>query len=287
MGSNLQLYLGHDKHFFHVQSLDTKGAEEEAELDELSARYTGLIEENKPLLEGVLGNEINLFEIPRDVFEELSRLVVSEHKHQMMVRKYDGQESRKALKTKLLEIAGAELTERQDNFLGGHVLAHTHRMILPVNYSRLVEFTLRRGLAEQIRNSVCEGFGKELLQYLSTIPDEAIRLYENHFMEVTGASDSIDGFMFWTLAPYVHQDLKQRGLNQNESMKRIVTWAEVAHDHKLERAVESKLKHCTLGLQRFECIEGIREPLGYDERMPTHLRARLYAKQVSEELIKL
>lgn len=103
-------------------------------------------------------------------------------------------------------------------------------------------------------------------------------------MEQSIGGDGEGTVMFWTLSPYVYQDLMQRGSNSQEAIGKIFDWIVDDTEDKVireQRRTYNLFDHVRVyeSLLPFKLTH-----LGYDERMPTHLMARLLAKTISRNL---
>ncbi|MBD3319160.1 hypothetical protein GF342_04600 [Candidatus Woesearchaeota archaeon] len=90
-------------------------------------------------------------------------------------------------------------------------------------------------------------------------------------------------FVFWTVAPHLHADLQQRGIDRLKSIEHLFDWATQAHEQNNEdHKCANTFPYATHALLNQQLIT----PLGLDERMPTHLINRLVAKTIARELVK-
>lgn len=267
----VNLYLEFDSGFFRDNMDEEKPAE----------RYRAFLKHNKQELNSFLLNETN--RLDNNIYEKLLKLIDFEYKHTTLIRKHTDFNPLTITIDDLCKEAGVKLTEHQKNYLVGRVELHLARLMFPETYSdRLFDFF---GINQKLRNCFCPNFGKEFIRYVASTPKEVKRTFLDYtnadkFRGVVG-TESHDVFLFWTLAPYIHQDLKQRGILPSRSAERIVKWAIESYSNYPTLAERDyMLKHCrSIGHM-------INFPLGLDERMPSHLLARLYAKEVSKELAK-
>ncbi len=181
--------------------------------------------------------------------------------------------------------AGVSLVREQRQYATGKVHWHLARLMFPMRYSP--DWNDINKIQQEPANSVCDSFGQEFIQYLATTPEEVQEVVErkdsDKFQEVVGLDGS--GF-FWTMAPYVHLTMKERGLSPHESIARILNWVIGAHKNGSEgqHDLGKRFPYAHSVIQQTSTLGFF--PLGYDERMPSHLKARLLAREVTGELVK-
>jgi hypothetical protein len=273
----VELYLGFDKAFFRPRRYDKTDAEAETEIEATAGRYKTLLQSNKGPLDAVLLNHSRPEELPVDVYRRLNGLVKPELKEEnVRIRKFTGPHPLKVDIPDIIRESGVSLTEGQKGYFGrripSHTTSHLCRLMLPMDYYLPVSVFITKydEIRRRAQNSFCRAFAEEFVRYCATLPDD----FEDQ-MRISGAigSEGQGVFDFWTLAPYVHLDLKQRGNTPDQSMAKIFEW--------IRGSDRNRMLHANF--DAFE-IYPLKEPLGYDERMPTHLRSRLVSKVVAREL---
>ena len=275
----IELYLSFQSNFFNARRGNINKAEKKKEKEANALKYRTLLNKNAEIINAVLLGESNLSELPCDFFCELNEVIEFERKHTTTIKKISVLSGLELTERTLCEFAKVKLNEIQSEFLKPHNLAHLARLIFPVKYAENIKIW---ELDENIQNTFCENFGREFIQYVSTLDIKDKYCDElQDFMKVVSIPDSYMPLVFWTIAPYVHHNLKIRGLNPNESMGKIFQWARDSYRKNNQRKSENNLIH-TYGFKEFDYDEQI--PLGYDERMPTHLRSNLMSKIISKEL---
>lgn len=269
----IELYLGFDRAFFRLQRFDTMGAEAEADIEATASRYRSLLEGNRRDVNRALANGIRPEELPAGFYEGLNKLVPLEHRHETVSHvKAGGLGASKASTILVLN----RLAEAQAKCVGGRTAIHLVRLIYPEEYDAHWSQLLVGNLAGKLSNTFCSEFGRAYLRYVGGLDPEN----ELGALEITEriSSEGEGVFVFWTIAPYVYADLRQRGNDANRSMGKIFDWIKEA-----EKGHDFYPQHIELG-EPFGIYTFGDNTLGYDERMPTHLRSRLVSKVVAREL---
>ncbi len=267
----VSLYQGFDPIFFRKDCPNEKAVE----------IYRTFLEENKIPLNTLLLNESEF--IDPIIYKNLRKLVDLEIKHLTLIRKHTDFNPLTITIEDLCNESCVKLTDSQKSYIVGRVELHLARLIFPEVYS--APWISYNGINKKLQNDFCSVFGKELIRYFFMTPKKVKRVFLEHsesdkFRKVVG-TETHDVFLFWTLAPYIHQDLKQRGILPTRSAEKIVNWVKNAYFRGVSiEDSDDRLEYC-----RF-INPYINFNLGLDERMPSHLLARLYAKQVSKELVK-
>jgi hypothetical protein len=275
-------------------------------------QYRALLEEHDVALDDILalpfGGE-GIEELPEAFWTALHPLVRSEEKHSLLLRKSYLEPISPLLREETIFAAtGRELHGSQRDYLCGRVLSHVARLLLPRRYACLDDpFVLggspteteheahrRRKIMQghKLQNTVCAAFARHYVGYASTRAIDESLDERYPFLSIVGKGDRDHVFTFWTLAPYVHHALTQTGIHPYQSIATVVGW--VSHTT-VEYGKRSPVRPCPqpvldhTDFSLFGLGWGMREvavlnPLGYDERMPTHLCARLLGKHVAGKL---
>lgn len=131
-------------------------------------------------------------------------------------------------------------------------------------------------------NKVSAAFVKEWIAFVKTLHPENDYQGSNDLRAIRIEGESV--VYFWTIAPYLHDELKRMGNTASESMARIFKWVKKASETMSSDADEAKFDHTSyhnyIPSSKFDYV------LGYDERMPSHLLSRLLSKSVAEALCK-
>ncbi len=257
-----EYYLGFDEHFFIGQNKEAA-----------AQQYRELLKNNQfRINDGIreISHASNIF------CRKLRELTRDEYLHTNMLRRNGS-----ILKISIDDLASTanlSLVGSQRDFVAheGRVWSHLVRLLFPEKYA---DFSNQRYKISKIpRYDNCASFAKEVIRYAANLPIETpswlLKDEDKTFKNVIG-SESNAAFKFWTLAPYIHLELQEKGRTPDESMRRIVSWA-------------TKENEKVLPAQFFLDGVGIAENrtwseenrLGYDERMPSHLLARLAAEIV-------
>ena len=264
--TSLDFYKGFDAHFFFGKNKETA-----------AHTYKNFLEQYGDLLNDMLANPLLLIQ-ERSFYTDLKKAGKDEIVHILNLQKPP------RLTITLEDItnkSGVQLVGEQRRFAAGNVQYHLARLMFPLEYCH--SWNDLHGIKQHPVNNACDYFGKEFIQYLATIPQEIIVKKDyDAFQEVVGLDGSD---FFWTLAPYVHLNLQERGISSHDSIARIIKW--VTNKYEKDRAGFHNLSRQfpfarLIEQENMICFN----PLGYDERMPSHLRARLLAREVAKELAK-
>ncbi|OGL62003.1 hypothetical protein A3C09_00735 [Candidatus Uhrbacteria bacterium RIFCSPHIGHO2_02_FULL_47_44] len=221
-------------------------------------------------LVSVLAGEASVGTLGDEVWDMLQELTRKEQKFGDVLSKGNTLDDLEPL----LEAAQiSALSPDRRAYVGGRTVNHFYRFLFPQKYDRKLAHFDQENL-----HAVPASFAKDFLQYVATMeePNEEDADKISHMMSTEGS----DVFVFWTLAPYMHDELMREGHDAKQSMERIFDWIREGFDR--QQAGENYVCH-------FPAAEFVRtrdrfSVLGYDERMPSHLLARLNAKKVIEHL---
>ena len=249
---------------------------------EMSKRYREFLVSNNGLLEKILTNESEPETLPIELYHELGRIAGSELPFSEYPKGGHAAHPHTVTLQEILAKAQVEaLNSKQTNLAAGNIFHHLVRLMLPKryvageNYLELIE-------KSSSSNVACESFGIDYLRYVSRLSDSEIEP-QREIIDFMGA-DGAGVRAFWTYAPSVHQSLMERGLAPLESMRVIVDWVRDAYRRSSNIPGNlNNLAHANFGqfgIKRFNP-----EILSYDERGPTHLRARLLGKITGRGLL--
>src|SRR3989338_2305154 len=290
MDYSIDLYLEFEEHFFHTRKTDTKSPDKETEIRETASKYRRLLEQNRRTVDAILVNNSEPEGINREFYQELNELTKSEKKPaNILLKKFNAEQ--------LLEPYGFNsLNENQKRYINGRPLSHLVRLILPKVYSNET-IAMDENIKDKVfKNDFLSEFGQEFIKYMASIETPISEVKDIHNLII--GSEGTNAQIFWTLTPYIYHDLKERKNTPEKCMKKIFNW--IKNDLERARGIEdidvsyiTSLSYTdfyyfstgtsrTLNTEKFGIDE--LEVLGYDERMPTHLRARLISKVISREL---
>ncbi len=263
-------YLRFDKRFFNfsLRDLSRPGAMEEVE--RYAVQYRELLDSNSEALRSALRGECALREIGRELYMKLDNIQGADIKA-------SGSLSRE------IGIADILLPSQQSTPLAsesplkrGRIVNHLGRMLVPEKYSRWYSLAAQVLDVEPERMLV-PAFARAFVEYSLS-----------HSAECKFAADVLGGegqgvFMAWTLLPYIHQHMIQRGYAPGDAMRAQMSWAGSAQKH---AANMSQIASHDFPHARFPhgFYHGPRVALGYDERGPSHLFARLLARTIADRL---
>ncbi len=261
----IELYHGFDEHFFR-----SDGRKEAA------SRYRKLLDQYGTFINHLFNDPTKVMENIA-IYDQLSELEKFEYVHSEVI-----EESSEGLEITLDDLtrkSGVSLTDSQKKYCAGRVQAHLARLMFPEEYAK--RWSSLVGISKRPQNSHGETFATDLLRYIATTPEKTERKFRENtaadkFEKFVG-SEGQHVFLFWTLAPYVYQNLKERGLAPIDSIRTVVEWAQSSYDP--QRPFHDYLLNYGHLAEKW-----ITNPLGYDERMPTHLKIRLLSRRVVKEL---
>jgi len=261
MTTKLDLYLGFDKDFFNTERWDVTEEERANEINHTSSNYRGLLEMNSQLLNSVLDNDADPEALSTEFYKHLNGLCSLEKRHGCIA-------SKGITIPELLAPFGYDKQRTQSYFYNGRVCIHLTRLILPEFYSADM-IRISRIDPNKIHNTFCRDFGASYIRYCNTKTED---IRESDIIHRKIGSEGEGVFTFWTIVPYVFADLKQRGNDESQAMEKVFRW--IFESYGEESRFQPKFAPVGMhfGFLKFP------EPLGFDERMPTHLRARLLSK---------
>jgi len=258
MPEPVDYYLGFDSNFFY-----------ERDNTEMSTQYARFLNQYRDLINGyLLSTQTPTDKYPADFTRELKDLAKNERKPWWKLQK-DVDEDR------LLELAGIAPNEGISSFVIGRIQYHLARLMFPLDADNVGDGT--RALLASCQSPSGTTFTLDYLAYATSIVGES----SDSISEVLGA-DAKSAMYVWKAIQYVHLGLREAGYSQTESMRTIFEWLRgnkiilLGLEDDLARAYH-QLDHL-----RFDA----RDILGFDERMPTHLRARMIGKILAVELAK-
>lgn len=273
----LDYYRRFDKRFFDFFEFNISQAEKKRRLDESAKKYDIILDSD--VLQKALAGEIKIDDLPKDLFDNLKGLAGKERQFSGPIRKDPELRNYE----KLFQEAGIELPDDCLEYLDRHVSRHLFRLMLPAVYKEQ-SFSNAGVKPEEAENNICRKFGEDYLKYLALMKDP------NHKdAREVGAVIAEEGngvATFWTLAPYIHDELKRHGFSSEESMSRIFDLIRKSFNK------YQKLGYFEIGDIAFKDASRIGNRhiftndyvLGLDERMPTHLLSRLYARNIIEHM---
>ena len=239
-----ELYKKFDQEFFYnFQKHST-----DIELEELGRRYHQCLDKNERVLNDILEGRKHPDDLRDDVKQELDSLAGAEAKF---------------AKELPLNIKGEHFdSETGFNELEGKLRglvegrAHLVRLIKPSEYDRNYWFYSQGDNPAQ--NVFCSEFGLDLIEFLKGV--RTVNRTKLANLRKALAFQKREIYQFWTLGPYLHHRLMELGCSWNAS---IMTILKIAGKRFAQEAKSFA------GTAKFQ--------LGYDERMPTHLLARMEA----------
>ena len=240
----LDLYRKFSQEFFysfHKHSSDL-------ELEELGARYHHCLDKNDTALNEILQGNKHPSELRPDACKELEFLAQAEAKFSNDVPV--------EVKGKLFrsETGFHKIQGELRRLVGGQ--AHLMRLIKPSEYDK--QYWFYTGGHKLPQNIICREFGMDLVDYLKAVSIARRAKLRNLSQAIAYRKNKV--YQFWTLAPYLHLYLQGIGCDWSVSMRIILKIASKQYFQE-GRSFAGQAKY----------------QLGYDERMPSHLLARIEA----------
>lgn len=274
MPSLIDGYLKFDPDFFRGENFDASPEEWQKQRDEFAKRYSHLLQDET--LKQITDGSKPVAELPKEVVRELRDLISHEEKHSSLL-------SKKVDEKKLFQATNFE--GPYSDYIIGKTPRHLFRLLFPREY--MLEISpYKKELMDKAKNSVCGTFAKEYLSYIAKLNIENREEIDQvrKVQEIIGAEGS-DTLLFWTLAPYIHDELKLLGNSADQSIEKIMQWAKDAGAKAFKRGNQGFGDFDYVDFRKFG-LSGFPQDyvLGLDERMPSHLLSRLLAKKVAESL---
>jgi len=295
MGEPIEFYEGFDTNFFGYTRLYPNIPDDrDPEVQEISEKkYKQFLEEHRELLNDVLLDLTPPQDVSKEIFKQLYDAGNFEKYFYYKLRRPADGNPLKVSEQDLFDASGiSSLTEEQKNYFVFGTPFHLARLIFPIEYS----FDLKGSELEDVLiSNVCRTFGIDYVRYVTSLDPKDQGKDAQQIQEVIGM-EGPGVVMFWTLAPYVHDQLVSYGLESNESMGCIMDWVRKVPDNILKdkRICESapydrgnyffdhSPKFMDLGFSpNLKTMD-----LSYDDRMPSHLGANMLSRTISRELYK-
>jgi len=278
MAEPVDLYLNFDEAFFGANGIERRG--------EAASRYRALLEENREALNFRLGNRPvaeHRF-LSKHFWRDLEGLIRDEFTHgdTMLPRCWiEGDRAYIAVEDLCAAAEVRALSDRQRRYITGRIHSHLARLLLPERYmpikldsKRPTEQAL---LATPVKNDICAAFGREYIQFVAALSPRNGRDAQRVYEVIGDEGEAV--FNFWTLAPYVHLNLKQQGLTPQDSMAKLFDTIRAARKRKQDT------QEAYTVFDYYGSLPHFRKALGFDERMPTHLYAYLEARLLIDSLL--
>jgi len=234
--------------------------DEKEKITECTERYFAVLHNEQ--IRDILTGNLPPFELSRKSIDELLQLTTYEQNPSSMIVRT----SRRGLDREgLLRELNVTMDEAVATHAHGPIEAHLWRLAAPEKYSEgLAENEMLRG---KVQNSVCKNFARAYVEYGALVADKIKEALQRTTEIIGGEGGEVQ--CFWTLAPYLYDELQRTGYSSREAMEKVLKWTEEGNSF------------WDFGIYGSESDNYV---LGYDERMPSHLLARLLAKQVASRL---
>jgi hypothetical protein len=218
------------------------------ELEELGRRYSAWLDRNGRIVNAILSGGKQPDELRDEVRRELESLARAEAKFANELPQ---------------DIQGAHFESetgfsRLDGKLRRLVEGRSHlvRLVKPSEYDK--NYWFYAGSDDPPQHVFCSEFGLDMIEYLQAVRNTNKVKLKN--LRKAIACRIEDVCQFWALAPYVHHSFMELGYAWSTSIATVL---------KIAGKRFAREGRPFAGRAKF--------PLGYDERMPTHLLARMEA----------
>lgn len=267
----IEMYLGFDYEFFHAPYV-LKGDQAREHRMSVGNQYRAFLNDYTLVLDAILRNNAKPETLGKEGYKKLHTLCNIEKKPLAQIRKKSDFNGLTIELEDLLNEAGLAQQPSHSLYIRGRTIAHLARLIFPKVYFSAAGHGIfgNEEIVGRAQTKSCYTFGIDFVRYAGTLESDKIK--EKKVREVIG-SEGLGVLEFWTLAPYVHKELMEQENEPMQSMEKIFNWIKMSDNNKMKLTYFWQCKLFELG-----------EPLGYDERMPTHLRARILGKVVAQEL---
>ncbi|MCK5023223.1 MAG: hypothetical protein KAS04_03555 [Candidatus Aenigmarchaeota archaeon] len=278
----VELYTGFDNRFFKTRQSATNGAADEAEIAEPGSIYKSFLDGYKDAIDAVILDEAQPEDIENEFYSKLNELVRSEHLQSTSLRNHYDVENEFSIPDLCNSEGLPQLTKGNRPYASSRISSHLYRLYDPRGYH--MDWIHSGSKCPDLKNHFCKEFTKGYVAHAFTIENPCHEDYMK--IRYVIGTEGNGTFAFWTIAPYVYQGLIERGMGSNDAMKNVFDWIRRAHDRAPEeRGDKGRNNHFEhTRFNRFGMYINSGEPLGFDERMPSHLRSRLISKTVSREL---
>lgn len=293
MDEPIETYLRFDKRFFGFLAISGQVPRSQKKVQTASeSEYRQFLEENRDILNAVLSNNLSPDGVSKEIYQAIQKISSKEMKFTSNLRKPgDGNPLTVSVDDLLKASSVSALTESQKYYLGADIPFHLARLIFPVEYSFDMKDT---GLDAILESNTCRCFGIDYIKHVSSLHPKNGK-DSMKFRTIIGMEGS-GVIMFWTLAPYIHSQLVQYGLTQDQSMHCIFDWVRKAWSKRQELSKDPSYCHGNIEPHFFEFAPRFYNlglfvnlnniTLGYDERMPSHLMANMLARYISTRMFE-
>lgn len=282
MNSPLELYQNFDPNFFK---------REKPYGYELGDLYKLNLQAYGPDVEDVLIGKKEVVNLDREFWERLRELIPFEEKPAQSLRRISEQDFDPE---QVLHDHGITPNSSWREYIGKFARTESHlfRLYAPEKYTDKWKYYseyghLRKAFSEKdnSKNKFCQQFVIDYLQYAAASPEPS-----SEAQKVTDILDT-EGpgtHFFWTFAPYVHVGLQEQGLSSETSMNKVINWVKEAWEEIPKEDGRIPVYSCSSIPNKFKRPYSVDLAgyfiLGLDERMPSHLQARLLAKGIARGL---
>lgn len=236
------LYKSFSQEFFynfHKHSTDL-------ELEELGSKYAAWLDKQGPAVNAILQGEQPPGALPLEARKDLEYLALMEAKFakalplEIRAERFESETGFSRIQGTLRRLVDGQ--------------AHLVRLVNPSEYDKNYWFYASSDGPPQ--HVFCREFGLDLIEYLKGVSTVNRAKLRNLRRALAFRQQEV--YQFWTLAPYLHHALMKLGYPWDRSIMTLLRLAGRRYSQEGQPFAGS-----------------VRFQLGYDERMPTHLIARM------------
>lgn len=229
------------EYFYHFHKHST-----DVEIEELGKTYGTWLNKNERLVDEILTGRKHPDELREETQKQLESLARAEAKfpnelpQDLRAEHFESETGFSHVEGKLRRLVDGQ--------------SHLVRLIKPAEYDKNYWFYKNSGSSPQ--HVFCSEFGLDLIEYLKAVTIANRAKLRNLRRAVAFRKDEVN--QFWTLSPYLHYNLMELGYSWSASLTTLL---------KIAGKRFASEGRPFAGAAKFQ--------LGYDERMPTHLLARM------------
>ena len=282
MKQPIEVYQTFDPKHFSERSWGSEPTREK-----LAQRYRRLLKSQAAIINSVLWGEARSEELPTQFYKDLGELVGHELRYPLFE---DGEHNQVLSPPRsLFYIYG---NDNQSNIRYLEIVTDRVVRVVSPNYYKFKFFNRGDESKEKpyiewgkdmFLDSLLNIFGGDFIRYVGRLPKASPEYDPEKILRVIGSSDA-NAILFWTFAPYIHEQFKRNGMTAEQSLDTLLDWVKDAIDDNVTTTPTLRRPNLT-----YFGIHDIDENLitGYSEKMPSHLRARLIAPILVPEVFHL
>lgn len=266
----LDHYRSFESRFFHSKYVGQSPEVDRQQIDEAAERYKKLL--SAPEIESCLSSIDQV--VSRELMMEIRDLVRQERKFCGVMSKKSEVSDRKWFLNQL----GIDLDSDHLPYFVGRAINHFYRLRFPEIYE---PFESANEKIYPTENQFCADFTEDYLRWVQSLKKPSER--EARIIRDAIGTESEGVAAFWTLAPYISDEFKHAGktsLESIENLMKIIKQGERALNEYLNGGMDHYYRIFEFAILPYDLTPRSVEILGYDDRMPSHLLARIQAKKI-------